>query len=543
MNINKIDSYFEANDNIILSKMKPVYGTDELLNCGTITFGNKVYLIDYKDKDKIINFNKNFIFNDFENEIYPSYTYNYKRFTYLDFIFNYNNESVYFKFNNNSNYDLRRCNVEIYHFYHENIIKKYNVIEYIKGHYITSGQDANIMKNPLWKIKENDKEYLLMYCEKDTICKLCSESYQKILDYEESIKKKITWYKHQNGYILCSLNIYIHQIIKGCYGNGKGTKTISVDHIDQDPLNNTWENLRIATRKEQEQNSKGIKNGTKRERKYSAKDLPEGISQEMMKKYVVYYHEWLDKEHTKKREFFKVEKHPKLDKCWVTTKSEKVSIKDKLKQANKVVDDLEKNIYPEKEGIQLPKYVSLINTRGKQHLVFDKMHHDNRLNLKMVLPEEYDINEQIMSLKVKVKQKYGAYFIGNENIFNYRYLTEIDDKIKYVKKITFDIFRCFCRKKHTIEFEIEKTERDAILEAEKWLSENITEEYFNNYINNCDQELQNKHFINYGVYCTCCNKNYNEYENYNKGQLLEGGTFLDSIEKITPNHIYLLCGS
>jgi hypothetical protein len=266
MNINKIDSYFEANDNIILSKMKPVYGTDELLNCGTITFGNKVYLIDYKDKDKIINFNKNFIFNDFENEIYPSYTYNYKRFTYLDFIFNYNNESVYFKFNNNSNYDLRRCNVEIYHFYHENIIKKYNVIEYIKGHYITSGQDANIMKNPLWKIKENDKEYLLMYCEKDTICKLCSESYQKILDYEESIKKKITWYKHQNGYILCSLNIYIHQIIKGCYGNGKGTKTISVDHIDQDPLNNTWENLRIATRKEQEQNSKGIKNGTKRER-------------------------------------------------------------------------------------------------------------------------------------------------------------------------------------------------------------------------------------------------------------------------------------
>ena len=48
------------------------------------------------------------------------------------------------------------------------------------------------------------------------------------------------------------------------------------------------DNLRIATRKEQEQNSKGIKEGTKRERKQSAKDLPEGITQEMMKKYVVY---------------------------------------------------------------------------------------------------------------------------------------------------------------------------------------------------------------------------------------------------------------
>jgi len=406
MNINKTDSYFETDNNSILSKMKPVYGTDELLNCGTITFGNKVYFIDYTDKDKLINFNKNFIFNDCDNEDYPSYSYNYKRFTYLDFIFNYNSESVYFNFKNNNKYDLRRCNVEIYHSYHKNIIEKYNVIEYIKGHYISSGQDANIMKNPLWKIKENDEEYLLMYCEKDTICKLCVESYQKILEYEESIQKKITWYKHQNGYILCSLNIYIHQIITGCYGFGKGTKTISVDHIDQNPLNNTMENLRIATRKEQEQNSKGIKEGTKRERKQSAKDLPEGITQEMMKKYVVYYHEWLDKEHTKKREFFKVEKHPKLDKSWNTTKSEKVSIQEKLIQANKVVENLENNIYPEKEGIKLPKYISLSTFREKPHLIFEKRIDGKRLNLKMVLPEEYDIQEQLEKFNEKIKEKY-----------------------------------------------------------------------------------------------------------------------------------------
>jgi hypothetical protein len=140
--------------------------------------------------------------------------------------------------------------------------------------------------------------------------------------------------------------LFIHQIITNCYGNGKGTKYISVDHIDRDPLNNTWDNLRIATREEQEQNSKGIKEGTKRERKQSAKTLPEGISQEMMKKYVVYYHEWLDKEHTKQREFFKVEKHPKLNKPWITSKSNKISILDKLSHANKVVSDLEKDIYP-----------------------------------------------------------------------------------------------------------------------------------------------------------------------------------------------------
>jgi hypothetical protein len=247
-----------------------------------------------------------------------------------------------------------------------------------------------------------------MYCEKNTICKLCCESYQKILDYEhnDNNDKKITWFKHQNGYILCSINIYIHQIIMNCYGNGKGTKNISVDHIDQNPLNNTQENLRVATRKEQEQNSNGIKEGTKRERKSSAKPLPEGITQNMMKKYVVYYQEWLDKEHTKQREFFKIETHPKLDKPWIGTKSNKVSIQEKLIQTNKVVDDLENNIYPVKNEITIPKYVSLITFREKLHLVFDKKTDEKRLNIKMVLPKEYDLEDQLCILNDKIKDKY-----------------------------------------------------------------------------------------------------------------------------------------
>lgn len=126
----------------------------------------------------------------------------------------------------------------------------------------------------------------------------------------------------------------------------------------------------------------------------------------MMKKYVVYYHEWLNKEHTKKREFFKIEKHPKLDKPWSTTKSEKVTIQDKLQQANKVVDDLENDIYPEKKGIQLPKYISLTNFREKPHLVFEKRIDGKRLNLKMVLPKDYDLQERIEKLNEKIKEKY-----------------------------------------------------------------------------------------------------------------------------------------
>jgi hypothetical protein len=290
------------------------------------------------------------------------------------------------------------------------VSQNYNIIEYIKGHFKNIGQNANIMKNPLWRVIENDKEYLLMYCEKDTICKLCPESYQKILDYEKTINKKLTFFKCSNGYIQAHIPgekiLYIHQIITGCYGNGQGTKNISVDHIDQNPLNNAWDNLRIATRKEQEQNSNGIKEGTKRERKYNAQELPEGITQNMMKKYVIYYNEWLNKEHTKKREFFKIEKHPKLDKPWSTTKSNKVTIQEKLNQANKVAEDLDNDIYPEKDDAKLPKYVSLIIAREKPHLVFEKRMDGKRLGLKMVLPEEYDLQEQLEKLNEKVKEKY-----------------------------------------------------------------------------------------------------------------------------------------
>ena len=230
---------------------------------------------------------------------------------------------------------------------------KYNVVKIIKGHIKNMGQDAGKEKNRMWEIEEFNKKYILMYCESDTFVKLCKESYTKILHFEKNnnSNKKMTWFKMENNYIACKLEskkqLYMHQVIMDYYGNGKGTgnKTddmehLSVDHIDQDPTNNMMSNLRLATRTDQEMNSKGIKPDTKRNRKHNAKPLPDGLTHDMMPKYVVYYSECYNKENNLFREFFKIEKHPKLDKIWTSSKSNKMTILEKLESAKSMINTL-----------------------------------------------------------------------------------------------------------------------------------------------------------------------------------------------------------
>jgi hypothetical protein len=86
-----------------------------------------------------------------------------------------------------------------------------------------------------------------------------------------------------------------------------------------------------------------ISRNDKRERKKTAQTLPPGITQSMMKKYVVYYREMVHLKNGKSqpREYFKVESHPKLTKPWVSSKSSKFPLLEKLNDANQVVSDLE----------------------------------------------------------------------------------------------------------------------------------------------------------------------------------------------------------
>ena len=382
-------------------------------NSWNIEYSNgKIYIVDEHIFEKILNFNKKFIFNN-NTDLYPSYGVNRKYITLIEYIFEFNPELYSYTFKTNNVFDLRYKNIK-------NIVpkdfieltKNYNVVEYLTdGVLVRRGKYAGELKNPICKIlnKYNKEEYLML-CNKNKLCKLCPISYQNILDFEKNNtdnNNKIIWSYHTNGYILGNNSLYIHQVIMNYYWNGKGTKNKSVDHIDQDPLNNTYDNLRIVSEEVQRQNSKGIKEGTKRARKTSAQPLPEEINEDMIKKYVTYNKECYNKEKNLYREFFRVEKHPKLDKELSSSKSEKVSILEKLAQANKIVDDLENDIYPIVEEKVLPTFVSNREYRGKPHLTFDRKSPDGiRQNLRMVLPQEYELEEQLAIFREKIKLKY-----------------------------------------------------------------------------------------------------------------------------------------
>ncbi len=390
-----------------MEQIKPIYDIDDTLKECKIIYGDRIYILNSELFCRILNFERYFRIHNI-NDDYPSYKINNKYIDFLEFAYGLKTENYNFNFINGNKYDIRYNNIKIENKSFKKLVKEFNVIEYIyNGTRVKEGRYSGQYKNPICKIlnEKNEEEYLML-CNRNIICILCPYSYKIIREFEKknNYKTPIIWSYQESGYILGNNSLYIHQVITDYFWNGKGTKELSIDHIDQNPLNNRYDNLRIATRNEQEQNSKGIKEGTKRERKHNARDLPEGITQDMLKKYVVYYKECYNKEKDLWREFFKVEKHPKLDNIWTSSKSGKMSILDKLKEANKIVEDLDNDIYEKKER-ELPTYYRF--NKDKTHLVYDKKLDDGkRANLKMKLPENYILEEQLEILKNLVKNKY-----------------------------------------------------------------------------------------------------------------------------------------
>ena len=136
----------------------------------------------------------------------------------------------------------------------------------------------------------------------------------------------------------------------------------------------------------------------KRERKHTAQMLPPGITQSMMKKYVVYYREFVNLKNGKRvpREYFKVESHPKMARPWISSKSCKFSLQEKLESANQIVVDLEKKFAQDHDhdddhdrinptnriNLYLPKYtkIRIIKQDVSSHtysLVYDQKDNQN----------------------------------------------------------------------------------------------------------------------------------------------------------------------
>lgn len=261
---------------------------------------------------------------------------------------------------------------------------------------ITEGRYAGQYRNMYWKIKSKE-DYICMHIKDKIYIKISVNDLAKLINLNGT---RPIWYLHENGYVATTIRIgeeskfyYLHQYIMNTHDKNNSNFEKTVDHINRDKLDNRRENLRIATMSEQNENK------DKQTRRKDACNLPLGIKS--LPKYVEYRKEIYDKENNSQREFFIV-KHPKQEKIWETTKSNKISIHDKLNFAkakvdlieNKITEEKFKEVIGENEKLDLPIGISLKIVREKYHFILDLRKDEQRYNAKMIL-HSIDIQKEL----------------------------------------------------------------------------------------------------------------------------------------------------
>ena len=183
-----------------------------------------------------------------------------------------------------------------------------------------------------------------------------------------------------------------------------------------------------------------VKDDFKRVRKCNAIELPVDISENMIPKYVVYYKECYNKEKMLFREFFKIEKHPKLinyKRHLTSSKSKKITIVEKLEQIKIILKKIENDeLFKLKDGekteengekieendeliklkdgenfkeIILPKYISLKNhekDKKKYYLIYDEKTNKYRNTYKLLYDKNIEFSQNLKDFLEKVREKF-----------------------------------------------------------------------------------------------------------------------------------------
>ena len=173
------------------------------------------------------------------------------------------------------------------------------------------------------------------------------------------------------------------------------------------------------------------KEDEKRERKHNAIKLPENLEQHNIPKYVVYYKECYDVKKKSYREYFKIENHPlNIDnKLYVTSKSNKINILEKLEEIKKMLLIIEEETpetkdikdIPESEtkdipvikenkiSIILPKYVTIKKhekDNNKYYLIYDKKIGNKRDTLKALCSKNTALSSNLELFIQKILEKF-----------------------------------------------------------------------------------------------------------------------------------------